>query len=491
VIGVRVADQVTLLRLDGAVVPSREDMGGKAHSLAAMAAAGLPVPPAFALGTAVCRDVSASGLAVIDAMWDEIRDCVGWLESVTRRSFGGTDRPLLVSVRSGAARSMPGMMDTILDLGMTPDVEAALATECGAEFAADTAGRFRELFTRITGSPSPDDPWHQLRAAILAVFASWNSMRAQAYRREHGIDDSGGTAVTVQAMVFGNLDETSGTGVLFSRNPLTGDAAPYGEWLPGGQGEDVVSGKFDPLPLASLAASLPTVHDQLMQIASDWERSQRDVQDIEFTVESGRLWILQSRAAKRSPQAGVRLAVGLAGEGLISPAEAVERVSAEQLKLVLRPGLSPEDRAAADLVATGEPACPGVASGVAVTDPDEAEERAEAGEDVVLVRSETSPDDVHGMIAAVAVVTGTGGSTSHAAVVCRELGRPCVVGCGDEVVEALRGTEVTVDGDNGEIRAGRLTPQQWNANDNADLKQLAAWAAEHAPERADLLALLG
>jgi pyruvate,orthophosphate dikinase len=231
------------------------------------------------------------------------------------------------------------------------------------------------------------------------------------------------------------------------------------------------------------------VHQQLMQISSEWERTQRDVQDIEFTVESGRLWILQSRAAKRSPQAAVRLAVGLADEGLISAVEAVERVSAEALKLVLRPGLSPEDRSATELVAHGEPACPGVASGIAVTDPDEAEERAEAGEDVVLVRSETSPDDVHGMIAAVAVVTGTGGSTSHAAVVCRELGRPCVVGCGDEVVDALRGTEITVDGDNGEIRAGRLETTQWNGKDNADLNQLAAWAAEHAPQRSDLSAL--
>jgi pyruvate,orthophosphate dikinase len=486
-----VADDARLLRLDGAVVPSREDMGGKAHSLAAMAAAGLPVPPAFALGTAVCRDVTASGLEVVDEMWDEIRDAVGWLESVTDRQFGGSARPLLVSVRSGAARSMPGMMDTILDLGMTADVQAALAAECSAEFAADTAARFRDLFTRVTGSAPPDDPWHQLRAAILAVFASWNSMRAQAYRREHGIDDSGGTAVTVQAMVFGNLDDTSGTGVLFTRNPLTGDAAPYGEWLPGGQGEDVVSGKFDPLPIATLASSLPEVHDRLMRISADWERSQRDVQDIEFTIESGRLWILQSRVAKRSPQAAVRLAVGLANDGLIGPAEAMERVTPDQLKKVVRPGLAPEDRSAAELVASGEPACPGVVSGIAVTDPDEAEERAESGEDVVLVRSETSPDDVHGMIAAVAVVTGTGGSTSHAAVVCRELGRPCVVGCGDAVVEALRGKEITVDGDSGEIYAGRLQPQQWTVNDNPDLKQLAAWASAHAADRADLLALLG
>jgi pyruvate,orthophosphate dikinase len=479
-----------LLRLDGAVLPTREDMGGKAHSLAAMAAAGLPVPPAFALGTAVCREVTASGLEVVDAMWDDVRDAVSWLESVTDRGFGGSDRPLLVSVRSGAARSMPGMMDTILDLGMTSDVEAALAAECSAEFAVDTSTRFRELFTRVTGSAPPDDPWQQLRAAVLAVFASWNSMRAQAYRREHNIDDGGGTAVTVQAMVFGNLDDTSGTGVLFTRNPLTGDAAPYGEWLPGGQGEDVVSGKFDPLPIATLAGALPEVHDRLMQIAADWERSQRDVQDIEFTIESGRLWILQSRAAKRSPQAGVRLAVGLATEGLISPAEAVDRVTPDQLKKVLRPGLAPEDRSAVMLVASGEPACPGVASGIAVTDPDEAEERAGKGEDIVLVRSETSPDDVHGMIAAVAVVTGTGGSTSHAAVVCRELGRPCVVGCGDDVVKALRESEITVDGDNGEIYAGRLQPKQWTANDNADLKQLAAWASEHAPDRKDLLQLL-
>jgi pyruvate,orthophosphate dikinase len=315
-------------------------------------------------------------------------------------------------------------------------------------------------------------------------------MRARAYRREHGIDDTGGTAVTVQAMVFGNLDERSGTGVLFTRNPLTGDPAPYGEWLPGGQGEDVVSGRFDPQPLEALATALPEVHGDLMRIAADWERQQRDVQDIEFTVEAGRLWILQSRAAKRSPQAGIKLAIGFAADGLISPAEALERVSDDQLATVLRPGLSAGDRGTSRLIATGEPACPGVASGLVVTDPDEAEERSDAGEDVVLVRSETSPDDVHGMIAAVAVVTGTGGSTSHAAVVCRELGRPCVVGCGDAVVDRLAGSEVTVDGATGEVWEGRLPTTQWSVDANPDLRQLAAWAAEHAPDRTGLVSLL-
>jgi pyruvate,orthophosphate dikinase len=485
-----VAGPATLLRVDGASVPTREDMGGKAQSLAEMAAAGLPVPPAFALGTAVCRRVGSRGSAAVDELWDGIRAAMGWLEERTGRRFGAAERPLLVSVRSGAARSMPGMMDTILDLGVTPAVEAALAREFAPEFAADTARRFDELFTRVTGRRPPADPWQQLRTAILAVFSSWSSLRAEAYRREHGIDDGGGTAVTVQAMVFGNRDERSGTGVLFTRNPLTGDPTPYGEWLPGGQGEDVVSGRFDPRPLRDLAAVMPDVHGQLMRIAADWERRQRDVQDIEFTVESGRLWILQSRAAKRSPHAGIRLALALAEEGLISPAEAIERVGDDQLAAVLRPGLAPEDRAAARLVASGEPACPGVASGLAVTDPDEAAERAEAGEQVVLVRPETSPEDVHGMIAAAAVVTGTGGATSHAAVVCRELGRPCVVGCGDDVVERLRGAELTVDGGSGEVWDGRLPTSRWTAADHPELKQLAVWASEHAPGRTRLLSLL-
>ncbi|MCW2717317.1 pyruvate, phosphate dikinase [Pseudonocardia sp.] len=470
--------------LDGTSSASRDAIGGKAWSINRMRALGLPVPPAFAVVTGECARYVDAGRRLRDDLWERVVAGVHHLEGVTGRGFGDTTHPLLVSVRSGAATSMPGMMDTVLNLGITDAVEAALAAEASSpEYAADTHRRFRELYTSVVGGPVPLDPWEQLRAAICAVFDSWQSPRARTYRRHHGIADAGGTAVTVQAMVFGNLDGTSGTGVLFSRNPMTGEKPAYGEWLARGQGEDVVSGRCTPRPLAELADELPGVHAELLAAADTLERTGRDIQDIEFTVEAGRLWLLQSRVAKRAPAAAVRAAVDMVDAGEISPEEAVARVSADQVRTVLRPELDSSGSAEAGPVARGEPACPGLVTGIVVTDPDEAEDRADDGQQVILARATTSPDDLHGMIAAAAVVTEHGGSTSHAAVVSREIGRPCVVGCGPRTVTALAGRTVTVDGSTGQVWLGERRVRDVDEAGVADLARLVEWAAPLAPLR--------
>lgn len=289
-----------------------------------------------------------------------------------------------------------------------------------------------------------------------------------------------GTAVTVQSMVFGNLGERSGTGVLFSRNPLTGEPEPYGEWLPGGQGDDVVGGEHAVQDLDTLRATMPEVHDELLAWSATLEREHAEVQDIEFTVERGRLYLLQTRAAKRSPQAAVRIAVDLVDEGVITPGDALARVTPEQLRSVLMPRLDPA-YGGSNLLASGEPACPGVAVGVGVVDPDEAERRAAAGERVVLVRPTTSPNDVHGMIAAVGVVTDLGGSTSHAAVVTRALGRPSVVGVGDGVAEGLAGRLLTVDGTGGRVYEGEAPLAEVDVAADPHLARLAEWITERCP----------
>jgi pyruvate,orthophosphate dikinase len=424
---------------------------------------------------------------------------MGYLEQRTGKLFGSADAPLLVSVRSGAPTSMPGMMDTILNLGLNQEITDGLARIRGAAYARDTRQRFEQLFSEVVGIEDPPaDPWVQLRLAIAAVFRSWRSPRAVAYRRRYGLDDEVGTAVTVQAMVFGNADERSGTGVLFTRNPSTGKPEPFGEWLTRAQGEDVVSGTREPQSLDALAVLLPEVHAQLIDHARRLEQRNRDVQDIEFTVESGRLWLLQTRSAKRSPRGAVAIAVALGREGLISPAEAVSRVTADQARAVLVPGLDPLERAAARLLARGTPACPGVGTGVVVTDPDEAEARAADGEEVVLARRTTSPHDLHGMLAAAAIVTEIGGATSHAAVVSRELGVPCVVGCGDGAVIGFDGRTVTVSGDVGEVREGKIPVRALSEHDDEDLRvltqwareisPLAAWRPDEVPARADIVA---
>ncbi len=329
-----------------------------------------------------------------------------------------------------------------------------------------------------TGEEVPVDPREQLHAAIRAVFGSWSSRRAKAYRRHWGMSDDGGTAVIVQAMVFGNLGGESGTGVLFTRNPLDGAREPYGEWLPGGQGEDVVSGTHDPLPLEALREQLTEAHDRLIESALLLERENGDVQDVEFTIERGTLYLLQTRSAKRSPNAAVRMAVELADEGAIDRAEALRRVSPEQVAGVLAPRLPESVKADAEVLARGTPACPGVASGVAVADSDAAEQ---AGSDSVLVRPTTSPEDIAGMIAAGAVVTEKGGSTSHAAVVTRALGRPSVVGSGEGVAASLAGREITVDGTQGLVYAGRLPTENATTAEVPGLDRLLEWAREASP----------
>jgi pyruvate,orthophosphate dikinase len=476
-------DPAGILILDGTTTPPAAVVGGKAAGIARMTAAGLPVPPAFVLSTGSCRRFLAEGEVELDRLWPGVRAGMAHLERVTGRRFGSSRSPLLVSVRSGAPTSMPGMMDTVLNLGIDDGVERGLAEAVSPEYARDTRRRFEQQFgavVAITGPPA--DPWRQLRQAIAAVFESWRSSRAVAYRTRYGLDDSAGTAVTVQAMVYGNADARSGTGVLFSRDPSTGAAEPFGEWLTRAQGEDVVSGTRAPRPLAELARLLPEVHARLLEHAAFLERCHRDVQDIEFTVERGQLWLLQTRSAKRSPRAAIRFAAALAREGVVEPAEAVRMVSAEQVRAALRPGLSATGRAAAELLAQGLPVCPGVGTGVLVTDPDEAEARAAEGESVVLARRNTSPHDLHGMLAAVAIVTEVGGATSHAAVVSRELGVPCVVGCGAGSLYGHPGTMVTVCGDTGEVLRGAVATAPALSEDNdPDLRDLTKWARQVSP----------
>jgi pyruvate,orthophosphate dikinase len=353
-----------------------------------------------------------------------------------------------------------------------------LGADIDAPDEAATAADVRAAVLADTGAAVPVDPPEQLRAAILAVFGSWSSRRAVAYRRHWGIPDDGGTAVVVQAMVFGNLGAGSGTGVLFTRDPLSGAPEPFGDWLRGGQGEDVVAGTHDPLPLSAFREQAPEAHDELIEAGRLLERENGDVQDIEFTVERGRLYLLQSRAAKRSPLAAVRTAVELATEGAIDRATALSRVTPEQLETVLAPLLPEDVTAAAEVLARGTPACPGVASGRVVADSDAAEI---ADDEVVLARPTTSPEDVSGMIAARAVVTERGGATSHAAVVTRALGRPSVVGVGEDVTATWAGREVTVDGSKGVVYGGRLATGDVPVEAVPGLAELIAWARERSP----------
>jgi len=474
-----VSDAPQVVVLDGSTGADRTLLGGKAWSIDRMRGLGIPVPPAFALTTAVCMRFYDADRVVPSDVLDALPRAMAGLEAATGRTFGGGDRPLLVSVRSGAAISMPGMMDTVLNLGMTDDVQKALGS-VDPDYAADTRRRFIDQFAKVVGREAPADPWDQLHAAIEAVFSSWHSERARWYRRNAGIPDDGGTAVTVQAMVFGNLDDRSGTGVLFSRDPLTGQAQVYGEWLQRGQGEDVVSGRANAQPLSTMAESMPEAHTALMVATATLEHDGRDVQDIEFTVENGTLWLLQTRAAKRSPEAAVRIAVEMQREGILSVTEALDRVTAEQVEALLRPRIDPAAIADAEVLASGKPACPGIAIGVVVTDAEEAQDRADDGDDVVLARRTTDPDDVGGMSAAKAVITELGGSTSHAAVVCREMGVVCVVGCGVDTVTSLAGQTITVDGAGGNVYKGALLVVDASSLEDPNLSQLTQWARDEA-----------
>ena len=480
-----------VLLLDGSGFPAKyppEILGHKGHGIDLMAGNGLPVPPAFCITTDVGARYLAEPALTVDAIWDDVLDGMRRLEAATSRTFGRGPHPLLVSVRSGAAVSMPGMMDTVLDVGVNDAVEEALAAECTAAFARDTRWRFIRWFQHIVsgdlaGPGVPAEPYLQLRAAIEAVFASWDSPRAVAYRTHNGLDHAGGTAAVVQAMVFGNINMNSGAGVVFSRNPMTGANAEFGEWLPAGQGADVVSGTVDVEPITALRDQQPAVYDELIAAARSLERLASDVQEIEFTIQDGKLWLLQTRAAKRSAQAAVRLALQLRSDGLIDEAEVLRRVTPEHVEVLLRPSLEPENRLAAGLLAKGLPAGPGVASGRAYTEVDAAIDAADRGEDVILVRNHTSPDDIQGMLVARGVVTETGGVTSHAAVVSRELGRAAVVGCGRGVADALAGKLVTVDGNEGEVRDGRVQLSDWSEDNTPELRELADIARRVSPLR--------
>jgi pyruvate, orthophosphate dikinase len=473
--------------LNGDADLPRELLGNKGHGVDVMRRHNLPVPPAFCITTEVGLRYLADPKAAVDAIWDDVLDRMSWLEAETSHTFGRGPRPLLVSVRSGATLSMPGMMDTILNLGMNDAVEKALAAHGSAAFARDTRRRFTSMYQRIVGgesNPVPTDAHAQLRAGIEAVFASWNSPRAVAYRAHYGLDDRGGTAVVVQAMVFGNHNPNSGAGAFFSRNPITGANEPFGEWLPGGQGDDVVSGLVDVEPITALRDEQPAVYDELMDSARRLERLGCDMQEIEFTVEDGKLWLLQTRAAERSAQAAVRLALQLRHEGLIDDAETMRRVTPAHVETLLRPALQPETRLTAPLLAKGLPACPGVVSGKAYTDVDAALDAADQGEQVILVRDHTKPEDVLGMLAAQGIVTEVGGAASHAAVVSRELGRVAVVGCGQGVAASLAGKQITVDGYEGEVRDGNLPLSTWSETDTPELRELADVARRISPLRA-------
>jgi len=494
------------LRLGGHSLPERSLIGGKAWSIARMAALDLAVPPAFAITTRACAEFQKAGNFPA-GLTEEIAEGIAWLEAETGRRFGHGPSPLLVSVRSGAPVSMPGMMDTILNMGITETTEAALAVETGdPAFARDTHRRFYDLYAHIvlkagiegfgaSGNPAswgeeikaacgtelPSDPVERLHAAVCAVFESWNSRRAKRYRQHHGIPDDLGTAVTIQAMVFGNLSDTSGTGVMFSRNPITGERVPYGEYLARAQGEDVVSGKFTPRPLSAMLETVPDAYHALLASAEKLERDGGDVQDIEFTVQNSKLYLLQSRAAKRAPAAAVRIAVAMVKEGMITEDTALSHVTPDQVRNLLAPRLAEGEAEKAEKLCAGEAACPGIGIGVVVTDTDEAERLAGQGIAVILARATTSPEDLHGMIVAKAVITEQGGSTSHAAVVSRALGVACVVGCGTGSVTSLAGQIVTVDGSTGRIYRGALNALVPDEHGDAELAALRRWAEAASP----------
>lgn len=437
---------------DGLSDAARLAIGGKGRAVAAMAAWGLPVPSAFCV-TSEWSDENPA--ALVDRLWQDVLGGLELLEERTGRTFGAGPHPLLLSVRSSGATSMPGMLETILNVGIDDAVVDALRIQHSAAFAEDVRERFRRGYRRAVGADAPAHPLAQLRGAIEAVASSWSSSRVAAYRAHRGLD-RGDVAILLQAMVFGNLDERSGTGVLFTRDPASGASTPFGEWLPAAQGDDVVSGTSDCQPLSAMRTALPEVYDQLLDAGARLERLGADVQDVEFTVEAGTLWLLQSRVAQRSPQAALRLALALRDEGVIDDAEVLARVSPEQLAAIEAVRSAP----AGAPLATGAAACPGIASGVVCTTSDDAIAAADEGRDVILVRPTTSPDDVAGIMAANGVITEVGGASSHAAIVARELGIPAVVGCGRGLTAQLAGRMVTVDGDAGEVRAGESTASE-------------------------------
>ncbi|MDB5667709.1 MAG: pyruvate phosphate dikinase [Alphaproteobacteria bacterium] len=522
----------------------RNLLGGKGANLAEMASIGLPVPPGFTISTEMCARYYEEGESFPDSLRGEVADGLAHIEGVTGRRFGDPADPLLVSVRSGARVSMPGMMDTVLNLGLNDETVAGLATGSGdPRFAWDSYRRFIQMYSDVVlgldhgafeealeiakedkgvhldtdleasdwqrlvarykelveeqwGRAFPQDVHEQLWGAVGAVFGSWQSERAKVYRRLHAIPGDWGTAVNVQAMVFGNMGDTSATGVAFTRDPSTGERAYYGEYLINAQGEDVVAGIRTPqyLTLAareragarapSMEETLPEVYGQLAAVFDRLEAHYRDMQDIEFTVERGQLWMLQTRSGKRTAKAALKIAVDMAREGVISEQEAVLRVDPQALDQLLHPTLDPG--ATRNVVAKGLPASPGAACGKAVFDADTAEQRAAAGDSIILIRIETSPEDIHGMHAARGILTARGGMTSHAAVVARGMGRPCVSGAGSISVdyknklmrvggvEIREGDVITLDGSTGEVMLGEVPTVQPELS--GDFGTLMEWA---------------
>ncbi|MFH1331386.1 MAG: pyruvate, phosphate dikinase [Actinomycetota bacterium] len=444
---------------------ARKIVGSKAANLAAMAnELGLPVPPGFAVSTAACREYLAHGWP--EGLGEEIRSHLARVENALGRGFGDPANPLLVSVRSGAPVSMPGMMDTLLNLGLNSATAPGLVLFSGdASFVEGCRRRLAKSYLDIVGVAVPEDPWEQLRGAVEAVFRSWNSDRARAYRSREGIPDDLGTGVIVQTMVFGNCSNDSATGVLFTRNPATGENSLYGDIIFRAQGEDVVAGTHQTEPIAVLDERMPAVAAELRRNAAALERRYADVCDIEFTIERGKLWMLQTRVGKRSPQAAVRIAVEMAADPAfpLSRTEAVQRVAH---LLADPPRAVAERRADAAAITRGLGASPGLACGEVVTTPEAAVAASAQGRQVVLVRQETSPDDVHGMAKAVGLLTATGGLASHAAVVARGWGIPAVVGAAAVAVTGesvtigehrfKAGEVLSIDGSSGEVFAGAV-----------------------------------
>jgi pyruvate, orthophosphate dikinase len=506
-------------------------LGGKGSGLADMSNLGLPVPPGFTVTTVACRAYMKAG-EIPESLMESVTEYLGELEQATGKRLGDSGDPLLVSVRSGAAASMPGMMDTVLNLGLNDTAVEGLARRTGDErFARDSYRRFIQMFGDIvlgieyevfedaldklkkergveedpdlgaddldgligtykriveeeTGRPFPQEPGVQLELAIRAVFDSWNNNRAVSYRAEFGIPEDLGTAVTVMAMVFGNMGKDSATGVAFTRDPSTGEQGLYGEFLLNAQGEDVVAGIRTPRPLEEMEDAMPHAFEELLETIQKLEQEYRDMQDVEFTVERDKLYMLQTRSAKRTGVAALKVAYDMAEEGLISREEAVLRVEPNQLNQVLHPYIDPE--ADLDVLATGLPASPGAATGAIVLTADEAEEKGEAGEPVILVRKATNPDDVHGMVRARGILTALGGMTSHAAVVARGFGKPAVTGCkaikidletGEVDVDGKTfraGDTITIEGSSGRVAAGEVP--LIDAELSEDFEQILAWA---------------
>lgn len=514
----------------------RNLLGGKGANLAEMTAMGLPVPQGFTVTTEACIKYYEDGEKIAPEVVEQIYDAMEKVEKIVGKKFGDVNNPFLVSVRSGARVSMPGMMDTILNLGLNDETVQGLAkltnnewfaydsyrrfiqmfsdvvmgiekekfdeifdgvkeangvvvdTDLSAENLKEIVEKFKELYKAEKGEEFPQDPKEQLLEAVQAVFRSWNNPRAIVYRRMNNIPGDWGTAVNVQAMVFGNMGDDSGTGVAFTRNPATGEKKLYGEFLMNAQGEDVVAGIRTPEPIERLKEIMPEVYDQFVEIAQTLEKHYRDMQDLEFTIEKGKLYILQTRNGKRTAAAALKIAVDLVSEGLLTKEEAILKVEPDQLDSLLHPTFDPEALKSATPIAKGLPASPGAATGRIYFTAEEAKAAADRGEKVILVRLETSPEDIEGMYAAQGILTARGGMTSHAAVVARGIGKCCVAGCGDITINYSdksftvggkvykEGDYISLDGSTGNVYEGQIATQEPSVT--GDFATLMEWADE-------------